>query len=92
MPFSHFCWPVVLSLTFAQLMILAEGMGQLRLFFMGSCASDHSAGHSHHPGSPEWTGRATFAEELGRKKINEHGAVKTDSGSLGHPEVNITWD
>lgn len=37
---QQFCWPMVLSLTFAQLMILADGMGQPRLFFVGSCASD----------------------------------------------------
>lgn len=42
--------------------------GLAKAVFVGSCASDHSAGHSHHPGSPEWTSRATFAEELGKKK------------------------
>lgn len=42
--------------------------GLAKVVFVGSCASDQSAGHSHHPGSPEWTSRATFAEELGRKK------------------------
>lgn len=67
-PLQQFCWPMVPSLTFAQLMILADRMGQPRLFSVGSCASGHSEGHSHHPGSPEWTSRATFAEEPGRKK------------------------
>lgn len=34
-PLSHFCWPTVLSLTFAQLMILADVVGWLRLFLWG---------------------------------------------------------
>lgn len=34
-PLQQFCWPMVLRLTFAQLMILADGMGQPRLFICG---------------------------------------------------------
>lgn len=51
-PLQQFCWPMVLSLTSAQLMILADGQGQPRLVLVGSCASDTVRAQS-----PSWLSR-----------------------------------